>query len=59
MGEGHGGTLMANAGPNKKMANNASAEEPPLGDERLRGIDPKMVEHIQNGRKSINVKSCQ
>lgn len=26
-----------------------SSEEPPLGDERLRGVDTKMVETIQNG----------
>ena len=26
-----------------------SSEEPPLGDERLRGVDAKMVETIQNG----------
>ena len=40
-----------------KATNEASAEDPPLGDERLRGIDPKMVELIQNGE--LIAKKCK
>ena len=41
-----GGMLMGTAVPGK----GDHASELPLGDERLKGIEPKMVELIQNGK---------
>jgi hypothetical protein len=43
-----GGTLYAQT-YSKPIVQTGSVEELPLGDERLRGIDSKMVELIQNG----------
>merc|ERR1712045_971786 len=42
-----GGSLAAKS-PSESSIQNGSSDEPPLGDERLRGIDTKMVETIQN-----------
>ena len=47
--EDKGGTLLAKS-PSDTSSKLSLTEEPPLGDERLRGIDTKMVETIQNGK---------
>lgn len=47
--EDKGGTLLAKS-PSDTSSKLSLPEEPPLGDERLRGIDTKMVETIQNGK---------
>ena len=52
--ENYGGSLCAQLSK-KVLTNNPSTDGPPSDDDRLRGIDSKMVELIQNGKNGFSL----